>query len=176
MAEIQATPKRQNRRGVAPWRMLRALIARRRGSDRTGGERRKNEADRDNYRESDHPHEYFAEGWLAGSIADRRHRYRLGRFQGSEPRNVDLCPEGRATGSASARGPVHRLREPTVSRRTPTPHRQAALVVHVTNRKNAPFPFFHMTRGTTALLIRPRKREVRSGLAGLKRPNLTAQH
>jgi hypothetical protein len=38
MAEIQAAPKRRNGRGVAPWRVLCALIARRRGGGQTDGE------------------------------------------------------------------------------------------------------------------------------------------
>ena len=39
-----------------------------------GGERRKNEAECENDREPDPPHEHLGGGWLAGSLAEHHER------------------------------------------------------------------------------------------------------
>ena len=45
---------------------------------RLGCERRKNEANKEHDREPDPPHEHRGEGWLAGSLAERRDVHQRG--------------------------------------------------------------------------------------------------
>ena len=47
-----------------------------------GGERRKNEAECENDREPDPPHEHLGGGWLAGSLAERRDAHQHGAARG----------------------------------------------------------------------------------------------